>query len=439
MSADNIESMSNHFKTQYLDAGLVKVLPKMTPLMSGIAFVNQSEKAGSVLEFPVLTSYEHGMTAHGQQGQYTGLEAATVSQNRKAQIKSFPFSGRTAIDFVTANRASGNAQSFMEAISYKVENLQRSFALMLEQMLLSGGVGLGTVASNGEADGTYGGVVFANGISGTKIKIANKAYAEHFWIGSEGMPIEIFSPAGALVVSTVITSYDTDNEWIEVQSLNGVTNLEDHVIYRKGFKDNEGTGLFKIMRQTRASAPLFGIDSATTPLWAVAQFDCQDAPLSFTKVATGVARAKGRGLAEKMTLHVHPQTFANLMPDFNTLKSTGSDFKSRVFSSAGEVKSLEHGTYGIKFFVDGVELTVVSNSLIPKGEAFGIVEDQLRRAGSTDVTYDHPGLESKGKYFSKIPNTILMDLQVYADFTLAPISLNSFIRYHNINNGLPSA
>jgi len=437
---ESLSTFDNYFKTQYLEKGLADVRPKYTPLMASVEFVKQSEKAGSVLEFPVLTSYEHGFTAHGQAGDQTQLEAATVAQNRKARIFSYPFSGRTQIDTVTAFRSANDAQSFVKAISYKVENLQRSFSLMLEIMMIRGGIGLGVVSAGAEADGTYGGVSFTDGISGTKLKLANKDFADHIWIGSEGMPVDLYSSAGSKLLTTKIVSYDTENEWIEVESLGSIVDAQDVVVYRKGFKDNEGVGLLKIMRQTASSGSLFNIDSGSTPLWRVSQYNCGNAPLSFNKVADGVARAKGRGLGEKLTLHVHPQTFSNLMPDFNTVKDTGSDFKSRVFTDAGQVKQLEHGTYGIKFFVDGVELTVVSNSLIPKGEAIGCIESELRRAGSTDITYETPGMMGgEGKYFHRLPEAQALELRIFADMTLAPLSLNQFIRFHSINNGLPQA
>jgi hypothetical protein len=393
----------------------------------------------------VLTSYEHGFTAHGQAGELLALEAATVSQNRKASIKSYPHSGRTMIDYITAQRAQGDAQAFVKAISYKVENLQRSFALMHEIRLLTGEVGLSAVATAtsgpaaalNEANGTFGGITFSNGISGLKLKLQNKRFADHVWIGSESMPVDIYNTSGVKVHTTKITSYDTESEWIEVESLGSISDARGHVIYRKGFKGNEGPGLYKIMQQTASSGELFGIDSGTTPLWRVSQYNCGNAPLSFSKVAEGVARAKGRGLAERMTLHVHPQTFANLMPDFNTLRDSGANFKSRVFSDAQGVKQLEHGTYGIKFFVDGVELTVVSNPLIEKGLALGVVESELKRAGSADITYDIPGRES-GKYFKDLSDMAAMELRIFSDFALAPLSLNQHILFTNIDNGLPA-
>jgi hypothetical protein len=442
MSLDTISTLDNYFKLQYLQEGLQKVMPEYTPLMSGISFVGASEKAGSELVFPVLTSREHGFTALGQSGSQLSLRAATVAQSRQARVKSFGFMGRTQIDQLSISRATGSAQAFIDALQYKIENLQESFAVMNEVMLAYGQEGLGVVASGTEADGTYGGTTFTNGVSGTKLKIASKEFADHVWIGSEGMPVELYASnaiGAAVALSATIVSYDIENEWVELDTIGSLGGgAEGYVMYRAGFKDNEGAGLLRILKQTASSSALFEVASSNTPLWRVSQYNCGDQYLSFEQVAEGVSRAVGRGLADKLTLHVHPQTFASLMPDFNTLKQTGADFKSRMFTSAGDVKQLEHGMVGLTFYVGSVTLEVLANPFVRKGFAFGVADGELRRAGSTDITYDLPG-EEKGRYFHRLPDVAAVELRCFADQTLFSKSLNKHILFSNIKVDAPSA
>jgi hypothetical protein len=134
---------------------------------------------------------------------------------------------------------------------------------------------------------------------------------------------------------------------------------------------------------------------------------------------------------------VHPQTFASLMPDFNTLKQTGADFKSRMFTSAGDVKQLEHGMVGLTFYVGSVTLEVLANPFVRKGFAFGVADGELRRAGSTDITYDLPG-EEKGRYFHRLPDVAAVELRCFADQTLFSKSLNKHILFSNIRVDAPS-
>jgi hypothetical protein len=411
-------------------------MPDIVPILKTIPFVGASEKAGSELKFPILVSREHGFTALGQNGANSSLRAATVAQSRVARVLSYGFMGRTQIDNLSISRATGNEQSFIQALEYKIKNLQDSFAVQQEQMLSYGQSGLGVVTAS--ASVTVGGTTFTNGISGTKIKINTSDFADSIWIGSEGMPIELYSTnsSNTVALSTTIISYDTDNEWIEVESLGGLTNVLSYVIYRAGFKGNEGPGLLRILQQSASSANIFEVESS--PLWRVNQYSAASAYLSYEMVAEAVARAIGRGLAKKLTLHVHPIVFAGLAPDFNTVKATGADFKSRVFTSQSEVKKLEHGMIGLVFYVCGVEVEVVCNPFVRKGYGFGVADGEFMRAGSSDISYDMPGEES-GKYFHRLENTAALEMRVFADQTLFSKSLNKHLLISNILVDAPSA
>lgn len=439
MSADTLATLDALFKEQYLEKGLQEVMPEHTPLMSGVPFVGQKEKSGRELVFPILISREHGFTALGQTGLNQSLRAATTAQIREARVVSYGYMGRTQIDTMSIARAIGDAQAFVNTVQYKVKNLQTSFAVSQEIGLLYGQDGLGTVASGSEADGTYGGVVFTNGISGNKIKIASKEFGDHIWIGSEGMPVDIYTAAGVLVLSTVISSYDEVSEWLELESVAGLTDPQGYVIYRAGYKGNEGAGLMRIMKQTSSSTPLYSIDSATAPLWRTSQYNVADQYLSFEMLAEGVSRAVGRGLASKATLHVHPQVFASLMPDFNTIKATGADFKSRSFVSGGDVKELEHGAVALRFYVGSVTLDVLANPFVKKGYAMLVAQEELKRVGSSDVTYDIPGQSEGGKYWRTLENIAAYELRIFADQALMSTSLNQHLLFSGIKIDAPPA
>lgn len=441
MAMDTVSTLDNYFKEQYLEKGLQKVMPDYAPLMSSVPFVGGSEKAGSELVFPILTSREHGFTALGQSGQQNSLRSATIAQSRQARVKSFGFMGRTQIDSLSISRAVEGSQAFVDALQYKIQNLQESFAVVNEVMLSYGQEGLGVIASGAEATATYGGTAFVTGISGTKVKIAAKEFADHVWIGCEGMPVELFASnavGAAVAFAATITNYDIENEWVELDNVGGLTDLRGYFIYRAGFKDNEGPGLLRILKQQASSTALFNVDSSNTPLWRTSQYDVNNQYLSFEMIAEGVSRAVGRGLASKLVLHVHPQVFAGLMPDFNTIKANGADFKSRMFTTAAETKELEAGMVGLKFYVGGVELDVVANPFIRKGYAMGVAADELKRAGSSDVTYDIPG-EEKSRYFNRLENVAGVELRIFADQCLFSRSLNKFILFKNCLTDAPSA
>ena len=412
--------LDNMLKEQYLSKGLQDVRPDFTVLMSTVPFVGGSEKAGSELIWPVVTSREHGFTALGQNGAIVDLKKATKARTAQAKVSSFPFMGRTQIDNVSISRAKQGPQAFVNALEYKISNLQESFAILNEQELLYGGSGLGKVSAVSAAD-----IGSSGGSSSGVITLDQSEFADHVWIGCEDMELEIED--GPVLR---VTSYDIEARTLDVAVVTVGTNAvaANDLLHRNGFRGNVGPGLQTLFSQTSGS--LLGIAQASNPLWRVSQA-ANTGLLSFEKVADAVAKAVGRGLAEKLTLHVHPLVFATLMPDFNTLKASGSDYKSRIFTTSSEVKKMEHGVYGITFIVGSVEVVLVANPFIKIGHAFGVADGELMRCGSTDITYKIPG-EEQEKYFHRLPDVAGLELRVFSDQALFSVTLNKHLHMSGI-------
>ena len=412
--------LDNMLKEQYLSKGLQDVRPDFTVLMSTVPFVGGSEKAGSELIWPVVTSREHGFTALGQNGAIVDLKKATKARTAQAKVSSFPFMGRTQIDNVSISRAKQGPQAFVNALEYKISNLQESFAILNEQELLYGGSGLGKVSAVSAAD-----IGSSGGSSSGVITLDQSEFADHVWIGCEDMELEIED--GPVLR---VTSYDIEARTLDVAVVTVGTNAvaANDLLHRNGFRGNVGPGLQTLFSQTSGS--LLGIAQASNPLWRVSQA-ANTGLLSFEKVADAVAKAVGRGLAEKLTLHVHPLVFATLMPDFNTLKASGSDYKSRIFTTSSEVKKMEHGVYGITFIVGSVEVVLVANPFIKIGHAFGVADGELMRCGSTDITYKIPG-EEQEKYFHRLPDVAGIELRVFSDQALFSVTLNKHLHMSGI-------
>jgi len=420
---EKIADLDNMLKEQYLSKGLQDVRPDFTVLMSTVPFVGGSEKAGSELIWPVVTSREHGFTALGQNGANSTLNKATKAKTAQAKVVSYPFMGRTQIDNVSISRAKQGPQAFVNALEYKISNLQESFVVLNEQQLLYGRAGLGEVES---VTIPVTGGSHALGATGV-IKLLESEFADHVWIGSEEMELE--SETGKAKVK--VTSYDIDARELEVVVIVAGTELvAGSKLHRNGFRDDDSTGpgLQSLFSQTTGT--LLGINQAITPLWKVNQSNVNGL-LSFEKVADAVAKAVGRGLAEKITLHVHPMVFASLMPDFNTLKADPSLYKSRIFTTSSEVKKMEHGVYGITFIVGSVEVVLVANPFIKIGHAFGVADGELMRCGSSDITYKIPGEETE-KYFHRLDDVAGLELRVFSDQALFSVTLNKHLHMYGI-------
>lgn len=436
-----VGNLDQMLKEQYLSKGLQDVRPDFTVLMSTVPFVGGSEKAGSELIWPVVTSREHGFTALGQDGLNVDLNPATKARVSRAKVVSFPFMGRTQVDNVAVSRAKQGPQAFVNALEYKISNLQESFVILNEQELLYGQAGLGKLkaGNNIKAAATKAGLAAAVASASeavapgandwVQIVIDEAEFADHIWIGSEDMELQVSSTSNvATGVKLRVDEYDIETRTLVCEVIAAGTLASGELLHRNGFLGNTGPGLQTIFSQT--SGTLLGIAQAGNPLWKVAQYGAAGA-LSFEKVAEAVARAVGRGLAEKITLHVHPLVFASLMPDFNTLKATGSDYKSRIFTTSSEVKKLEHGVYGITFIVGSVEVVLVANPFIKIGHAFGVADGELMRCGSSDITYKIPG-EQEEKYFHRLDNIAGLELRVFSDQALFSVSLNKHLHISGI-------
>lgn len=435
-------------KEQYLSKGLADVRPDFTVLMSTVPFVGGSEKAGSELVWPVVTSREHGFTALGQLGASVDLRGATKARTAQAKVVSYPFMGRTQIDNVSISRAKQGPQAFINALEYKISNLQDSFVILNEQELLYGQSGLGKVNAGNSLKkaASEAGLPAATAVSSVtpavgewvQITLDEQEFADHVWIGCEDMELE----NGATGVKLRVNSYDIDTRVLVCVALgasgdepatSGALAAGD-LLVRRGFSGKVGPGLQTLFSQT--SGTLLNIPQATNPLWRVNQYSCAVSPattgqLSFEKVADAVAKAVGRGLAEKLTLHVHPRVFASMMPDFNTIKTGASNFKSRIFTTSSEVKKLEHGVYGITFIVGSVEVVLVANPFIKVGHAFGVADGELMRCGSSDITYKIPGEEDE-KYFHRLPDIAGLELRVFSDQALFSVTLNKHLHIKDI-------
>lgn len=440
---EKISDLDSMLKEQYLSKGLQDVRPDFTVLMSTVPFVGGSEKAGSELIWPVVTSREHGFTALGQNGSISELRKATKARTAQAKVQSYPFMGRTQIDNVSISRAKQGPQAFVNALEYKISNLQESFVILNEQELLYGGSGLGKVAASGLKKATSAEVspsTVAQAISvlagktaaGTQtvvvndwveIKLDEGEFADHVWIGCEDMELEADDG-----VKVKVEAYDIEARTLTCLVVGAGTIDAAEALHREGFKGQVGPGLQTLFSQT--SGTLLGIPQAANPLWRVNQAP-NTGLLSFEKVADAVAKAVGRGLAEKLTLHVHPLVFASLMPDFNTLKENGSKYKSRVFTTSSEVKKMEHGVYGITFIVGSVEVVLVANPFIKIGHAFGVADGELMRCGSSDITYKIPGEETE-KYFHRLDNVAGLELRVFSDQALFSVTMNKHLHMSGI-------
>lgn len=369
-----------------------KKLKDLTPdaykLYKMIDFLPKAEAPGNLYHQPVVVAYSHGLTFASSTDDAFNLNPPVASQVKDAAIRGNPLVLRDIIGVMAASRAAqGGSQSFMDATKYVVGNMMRSITQALEIEMFYGQMGLGTVAST----------------ASNVITITTAEFAPGIWSGSENMPIEIRDSSGVLRGGASITSADISARTITVDSLPVGTTGTD-VIWRKGSYGNEFAGLHKILSNTGS---LFGIDSSQYSLWKGNTYSAAGASLSLAKIERALSLPVAKGLQDDVVCFVNPRTWDDLLVEQTALRKFDSSYSS---------DKLENGSRSIKFYGQNGIIEIESSIYCKEGYSYIICKKDFVKVGSTDVTFERPGME--GKFFRDLENAHGYEMRCFCDVGL---------------------
>lgn len=387
---NNLTTLNGLFKEVYADK-LENLIPDGVKLLKEIPFVAKDRQNGSLYHQPVVLGLEHGVTFSADGDAFT-LKDAVAGQIKDARVQGTQMVLRSVLSYTAASRSvGGGAKAFEDATKFLVGNMLRSMARKLEIELLYGQMGYGTVSA----------------VSGSTITVTESEWAPGIWIGAEGMPIQIYSSAGALRGGASVASVNMETRVITLDSV-PVGTVATDVIYHLSAKGNEFAGLHKIMTN---SSDLFNIDASVFTLWKSSQYDAAGA-LSFNKINAAIARGVEKGLDSGVVCLVNPRTWANLLSDQAALRRFDSSYKS------GE---MEQGAESIKFYAQCGSVTITPSIFVKEGYAYILAMDELMRIGSTDITFKRPGQGEE--FFRDLESAAGYELRAFSDqavFCAAP-------------------
>ena len=311
-------------------------------------------------------------TYGGNGGTAFALRNGVSSTHEQAKVKGHEMVLRSYLAIGAVSRSKGK-NAFIQASKLVVENMLKSFARRLEVQLMYGQAagGLGVVES----------------VSGATITIEAHEWAAGIWSGSEKMPVEIRSSAGALRGEANIVSNSLSAKTITVDALPAGTVATD-VIYYAGAFSKEFAGIHKIVTNT---STIFDIDASAYSLWqgntvnVGTNFSGGEAVLSFEKIEESVAVAMEKGLAdEKVVVICNPKSWNNLLSELTS---------KRRFDSSYSEAELKQGSKTIKFYGQNGEIEIVTSIYCKEGYAYAICPDTFMRIGSSEITMEQPGME----------------------------------------------
>lgn len=393
-TTNDFDTMNAIFKEVYADK-VKDLIPEGVKLYNMISFVGADKQPGDIYVQPVTLGLEHGFTYGGSGGSAFALRNGIASTHEQAQIRGHEMVLRSYLSVGAVSRSKGKG-AFVQASKLIVQNMLKSFARRLEAQLLYG-----------QADG---GIGVVESTSGNTIKIEDHEWAAGIWSGSEKMDIEIRSSAGVLRGEATILSNSLAGKEITVDVLPAGTVATD-VIYYAGAFGKEFAGIHKIITN---AATLFNIDSSQFSLWrgntveVGTDFAGNEAVLSFAKIEEAIAVAMEKGLMEEDVMVLcNPKSWTNLL--------TEQDAKRRYDSSYSSSQA-EAGHKSIKFYGQNGEITIHSSIYCKEGYAYVLPLKEYMRIGSSDITFDQPGME--GKFLKLLENANAYEMRAYTDQAL---------------------
>lgn len=281
----------------------------------------------------------------------------------------------------------------------------RSVTKKVEIIMFYGQVGLGAVGS------TVGNV----------ITIATAEWAPGIWAGAEKMPIQIRDVTGATIRGSCnITLVDLSNLAITVDLLPAGVVATDVIWFQTGY-GNEFAGVHKILTNT---GTLFNISAATYSLWKGNTYSAGSASMSLSKVEHAIALAVGKGLDDDVSVFVNPGGWADLLVEQAAL---------RRYDGSYSMQDIDNGSKAITFYGQNGKVSIEPSIYVKQGYAYILDMRELMRVGSTDVTFERPGMP--GKFFRELENSAGYELRLFSDMALFCSAPGKNVLINNVING----
>ena len=385
---DFLNSLDGLFKQVYAD-DIKNLVPDNYKLIKMIDFLPKDKTSGNLYHQPVIVAKEHGLTFAGSTDDAFALNAPVAGQLKDAQIQGNALVLRSVLGYNAASRSAGaGPKAFKDATKYLVKNMLESVTGAIEVELLYGQMGLAIVSS----------------VSTNVITLTTASFASGIWSGAENMPLEIRDTAGTTLRGYAnVSSVDLDARTVTVDAAPSGTTGTD-VLWRKGAYGNEFAGLHKIMTNT---GTLFNISASTYALWKGSEYGAGSADLSFAKIERAIAKAVAKGLNSDCSVLMNPKTWANVMVDQAALRKFDQSYSS---------SSMENGSKELKFHGQNGLIEIIPSIFCKEGFAYVFSKEDLVRVGSSDVTFERPGME--GKFFRDLEQAAGYEMRCYTDQAL---------------------
>lgn len=416
--ADNTSSTLSALWYEIYGSDVDNVIPESSILSKAIPF-RESEKVGDKFIQPVQLTHEHGFTYLGINAAVSTLLAAEAAVYAEAQVD--PSSGilRAVISYSAADKMSSNKVAFMNWSEMLVRNMVSSHAKRNEIAYLYGQKGIGTVSAVSDSTGTN--------------VLTLSDFSEGIWGGMEGATLDAYDATLATKQNSnakyTVSAIDFDAGTVTVTG--NATDTADlaanDVLFFEGA--NAGSGSFKEMagvdKIVTNTGSLFNISAATYGLWKGVSQSAGTAALTLSKIFSGVAKAQARGMSGDYCVIVSPKTYANLNSDQAAL---------RRYDSSYRYSKNDSGSESLCFYTGAGKLEIKEHLYVKPTEAFGLPMKEMKRIGTTDITFKLPNAAANGEVFLHIPDKSGYEVRCRSELAIFCQKPAWMVKWTNITN-----
>lgn len=421
MTNMDFAQLTSAFTEQYA-AKLTLLTPQLARLKEKIPFA-ADEKVANLYHQPVTLTRSHGVVFNSDGSAFAiGSDVPIAAKYEDAQIRGSEMCVVENIAYSVFTRSKGGVKQYIKVLDHFIERNLEAALYHIELSILYGQTSMAATSE-----------VTASGTSGT-FTVTAATWAPGMWFGTEGMPLDVFLTVGAASptnsnAAIYVTAVDESTRIVSFSCSSSdaaaLDALTTSFIFRRGANNgsnsfDEFAGLDKIISNT---GTLFNISAATYSLWKGTSHSCSSGPLTMGKIQQGLAKVANKGLMEKVLLVLSPASWANVMTDLAAL---------RVIDSSYSDAKVKNGSTTITFYGQTGEIEFMPHPMCKEGEAFAFPLRHFKRIGSTDVTYELPGLS--GQILFQLPGNAGVQFRSYTDQALFTDRVASCVKFTNIVN-----
>ena len=358
---------------------------------------DSSREVGLDYNEQVYLTQEFGFTAGGSSGARRNLNDAVVATSKNATLAPTSTHFRTeAVIELLAQVESKGPKAMEPYVGAMFRNSKKAMDRRLEVKYTLGGSPIGVVSSATDV------------VTTTVCTIATGKWAPGVWLGSKGMPVDMYDGSTQLNTNAALIVSVVDMKLKKITFTGNAADIDAVVaagantdIYYRGYYGLDGTGLRAIANLSASSGNYLGIATGTyTDVWNATQvaWDVSATDFNWDLLNTGIEEAASRGAMGDMIALVPFNVWSDLCGSLDALRAIDSSYSANKQDMGHDIDSLSYHSLCGKITIEPSAFCLNGDVICypdPAGDS------DVAIIGSSKPTFELPGAEG-GKFMQPI-------------------------------------